>query len=52
MRPVLCITTSKTKKACGVFTAGLLKSRDAQQDDLESCLAGIKEHSFDPPPCI
>jgi hypothetical protein len=52
MRLLLCITTSKTKKACGVFTAGLLKSRAAEQDDLESCLAGIEEHSFVPRPCI
>jgi hypothetical protein len=52
MRPVLCITTSKTKKACGVFTAGLLKSRAAEQENLESCLAGIEEHSFVQPPCI
>jgi len=52
MRRVLCKRTSKTKKACGVFTAGLLKSSAAEQDDLESCLAGIEEHSFFQPPCI
>jgi len=40
------------KKACGVFTAGLLNSRATEQDDIKSCLAGIEEHSFVPPPCI
>jgi hypothetical protein len=47
MRPVLCITTSKTKKACGVFTPGLLKSGLRNRTISNPALQELKSiHSF------